>query len=207
MYTFHKSPGWKNQKYMNGHFSAKNIRFKIRKINNRLSPTNGVHSLCIIIPMPRFIGWWFGCFIRNIKQHFHHLSKTGVGQNTFETRKMRDLWLTSHNFFRPTDFFVTVIFWPPGASTHSGLFSLPCLYAPRHLGNISITRPSAIHPSIRTEAPKCYITVIRVTWKHITELFIKPIFFRQSINGYVPRTPNVKIWFTVSSPVFRGVRA
>ena len=56
LYTFHKSPGWKNQKHMNGHFSAKNIRFKIRKINNRLSPTNGVHSLCIIIPMPRFIG-------------------------------------------------------------------------------------------------------------------------------------------------------
>ena len=153
--------------------------------------------------MTRGIGCWNGCRLRNNTQHFHHLGKTGVGQNTFETRKNRILWLTSHNFFRPAEYFVTVTFWPPGASTHSGLLSHPCVYTLRHLGNISITRPSAIHPSFDTDARKCYITVIRATWKPITELFIKPTFFRQSINGYVPRTPNVKIWFTVSWPVFR----
>ena len=34
----HKSPGWKDQKLRNGHFSAKNIRFKIRKNNNSRIP-------------------------------------------------------------------------------------------------------------------------------------------------------------------------
>ena len=143
-YTFHKVPVWKDQKHPIGHFSAKNISFEIGK--NEIDYRHQWRPfIWDIIPMPRFIGWWFCCLVGNIKQHFHHLSKTGVGQNTFETRKMRDLWLTSHNFFRPADFFVTVIFWPPGASTHSGLFSPPCLYAPRHLGNISIIHPSAIH--------------------------------------------------------------
>jgi hypothetical protein len=38
------------------------------------------------------------------------MSKMGVGQNTFETRKMIDLWLTSHNFFGSEWKIVTVIF-------------------------------------------------------------------------------------------------
>ena len=32
--SFHKVPGWKPEFHCNGHFSAKNIRFKIRKIEN-----------------------------------------------------------------------------------------------------------------------------------------------------------------------------
>jgi hypothetical protein len=44
------------------------------------------------------ISQWHGALVAetvadygNNTQHFHHLGKTGVGQDTFETRKMRDL--------------------------------------------------------------------------------------------------------------------
>jgi hypothetical protein len=98
-------------------------------------------------------------------------------------------------------------FWPPRRVHPLRPFISPlCIRPPsfrQHFHHSSIRHPS----SSDTDALKCYITVIRATWKPITELFIKPTFFRQSINGYVPRTPNVKIWFTVSSPVFRGVRS
>lgn len=57
------------------------------------------------------------------------MSKTGVGQNTFETRKNRILRLTGLNFFRPTEYFVTVIFaslaYPPIPTYYIALVYTP----------------------------------------------------------------------------------
>jgi hypothetical protein len=62
-------------------------------------------------------------------------------RRTFETRFFRMLLLTSHNFFRSIEIFVTIIFPPfpttPPRPSIGGVF-LPHVYRPTILGNISI---------------------------------------------------------------------
>ena len=134
MFLFCKSPGWNHQKSCETHFSAENISFEIIKVPVWIIGKHVKHTFQPKIFRLNFEFFWLKswfihpppsthsvhtpisghcvkcCHLRNMYATCPINVQNGVGQNTFETRKTCDLWLTSHNFFDSVEKIVTVIF-------------------------------------------------------------------------------------------------